>query len=36
MAALVGTGGSVLWLVGLLLMLTVGLGAALLAASRRY
>jgi hypothetical protein len=36
MAALVGTNGSVLWLVGLLLVLTVGLGAALLAATRRY
>jgi hypothetical protein len=36
MAALVGTDGSVLWLVGLLLTLTAGLGAALLAATRRY
>ncbi len=36
MAALVGTNGSVLWLVGLLLVLTAGLGAALLAATRRY
>ena len=36
MATLVGTNGSVLWLVGLLLVLTLGLGAALLAATRRY
>jgi hypothetical protein len=36
MTALVGSGGGVLWLVGVLLTLTVGLGAALLAATRRY
>jgi hypothetical protein len=36
MAVLVGAGGNVLWLVGVLLMLTLGLGAALLAATRRY
>jgi hypothetical protein len=36
MAVLVGTSGSVLWLVGLLLVLTLGLGAAVLAATRRY
>ena len=36
MAALVGTSGGVLWLVGLLVVLMLGLGAALLAATRRY
>ena len=36
MATLVGTDGGGIWLVGLLLVLMVGLGAALLAATRRY